>query len=88
MQVRGSLMITAMKLISFSFDEENCSVTTKIAYIFNPATTLFGPFISFRTFQNIILSPVRIKKCQSQMLPFRITSFGHFLCLSYTAFSV
>lgn len=61
MQVRGSLMIMAMKLISFSFDAENCSITERVAYIFNPSTILFGPFISFRMFRKILLAPVSFK---------------------------
>ncbi|KAI6191167.1 MBOAT family protein [Aphelenchoides bicaudatus] len=57
MQIRGSLMIMAMKLISFAYENENCSITDKIAYIFNPSTVLFGPFINFKTFRKILLAP-------------------------------
>src|SRR5262249_18062677 len=70
MQVRGCLMIMAMKLISFSFDDENCSITTRIAYVFNPSTVLFGPFISFRMFKKILLAPVSSLRCLLELSVF------------------
>lgn len=85
MQVRGSLMIMAMKLISLAFDDENCSITTRIAYIFNPSTILFGPFINFKMFKKIHIVPVILFFFKKHWINkmFRTIYFMHFLCPVY-----
>ncbi len=50
--LRGYLMIAAMKLISLAFDFDNgkhgdASLGSIFAYVFNPATIYFGPWVEF-----------------------------------------
>ena len=52
-------MIAAMKCISLAFDDfATLPPLERLAFVFNPATALFGPFISYRTFVESIRKPV------------------------------
>ncbi|PAV78531.1 hypothetical protein WR25_09562 isoform C [Diploscapter pachys] len=51
-QHRGLLMILAMKLSALAFDSQNIVHDPVLAftYLFNPATVIFGPFVSYRDY--------------------------------------
>ncbi|KAI6226868.1 MBOAT family protein [Aphelenchoides besseyi] len=82
MQIRGSLMIMAMKSISFSFDGISASIHERNAYIFNPSTVLFGPFISYRSFKINLLTPNNFWKTSALSLVYLI--FSSF-CVLYSS---
>lgn len=51
--LRGALMIATMKQCSFAFDAStDVSIDKIFAFIFNPASLIFGPFVTFEQFKN------------------------------------
>ncbi|KAK6758860.1 hypothetical protein RB195_016220 [Necator americanus] len=56
--VRGILMILAMKISSLAFDKgpsaRLADLGTFLAYLFNPATLIFGPFHTFSDFEKTL----------------------------------
>lgn len=55
-RVRGSVMVVAMKLISIGFDHEHDSkdVFGFYGYLLNPASVIFGPFISYEDYLQLL----------------------------------
>ena len=49
---QGSVMVVAMKLISIGFDHQHDSkdVFGFYGYLLNPASVIFGPFISYEDY--------------------------------------
>lgn len=57
MSVRGILMIVIMKIVSLSFDfarEFHGSITVLhlLSYVFDSSTVLFGPWITYKQYQD------------------------------------
>ena len=49
---QGSVMVVAMKLISIGFDHQHDvkDVFGFYGYLFNPASVIFGPFVSYEDY--------------------------------------
>ncbi|CAD5235233.1 unnamed protein product [Bursaphelenchus xylophilus] len=56
-QIRGVIMIMCMKLISLTFDDLNPSMFENLAFVFNPSTVIFGPFIRLDQFRENFIRP-------------------------------
>jgi len=61
-KIKGSVMIISMKIISVSFDQqtdpaENISLLEYFGYVFNPASVIFGPFITLKNYRQIFMAP-------------------------------
>lgn len=56
--VRGILMVLAMKVSSLAFDKcdsaQIADLISFFAYLFNPATLIFGPFHTFHEFETTL----------------------------------
>ena len=60
-QIRGSMMVVAMKVISIGFDVDEKRISASIlpweyfGFVFCPANTVFGPFVQYHTYCEILL---------------------------------
>lgn len=58
-KIKGSIMVISMKIISVTFDVENGILTEQLSslefygYVFNPASLIFGPFISYKDYEQL-----------------------------------
>uniref|UniRef100_A0AAX7TT53 Porcupine O-acyltransferase like n=1 Tax=Astatotilapia calliptera TaxID=8154 RepID=A0AAX7TT53_ASTCA len=69
-KIRGSQMVVAMKAISVAFDLDRGALsslpspTEFLGYIFFVGTAVFGPWISFSSYKNVIEGTKLVSNCQ------------------------
>ncbi|CAD5227828.1 unnamed protein product [Bursaphelenchus okinawaensis] len=76
MQVRGVLMIMCMKMVSLSYDDLNPTFFEHLALVFNPATVIFGPYISLDQFRRNMVRPNTTLKSLLLVLVYSAVAFG------------
>jgi len=52
-KVKGSVMIVFMKIISVAFEQESLSLIEVCGYLLNPASIIFGPFLTYGDFKQL-----------------------------------